>query len=144
MKQTRSLMRTGIMWFAALVLVIVVCLDIYTYRTQHAYYLDQDRDSDTRILAQTVGSLLRDQPDAFEDWPAIFVTGDGTGLFYCRALDQEIPIVDVKTLLAPYIRLLPRDPGINVPHVSLYYLRQHDTGWSVGNCARQLTDEVEV
>jgi hypothetical protein len=134
--------RQWVLWVVSLAVVFITVLDIHTAYTQHSSHLDEDRRSDIRILAQAVRSLLRDNAAAFDQWPTVFVTGDGTEPFYCRSLNQTIPTKDVKSLLQRYIRLLPRDQGINIPHVSLYYLRQQDGHWLVGNCALSKQDEV--
>lgn len=143
MKKT-SQSRNWVIWLVILALAVILPLDIYTYIHQNSFHLNEDRRSDSKVLAQALRSLLRDKPTVDHEWPEMFVLGDGSGFFYCRALDREIPIINLAPTLKPYIRLMPRDQAINISHVSLYYVRRQNTLWSVGSCVLNKIDESSV
>ncbi len=144
MMQQGGQKRRWIIWLAGFIFIVLVFVDVDTYRNQHAHYVYLDRRSDSKVLAQALRALLRDQPTIVADWPETFVIGDKEGVFYCRALDQEIPVRKLRATLFPYLRLMPTDRVINIPSVSLYYLHHRDNHWYVGNCALQVTEEEEV
>jgi hypothetical protein len=129
-------------WLAIAVAVMLLFFDIQTALHQHEHYQNELRRSDSRVLAQALKSLLRDFPHVTDNWHEGFVIGSGSGELFCSALREQLPINTISLVLAPYLRVLPQDPDINLTQASLYYVRLRDSQWFVGNCELATKDEV--
>jgi|GEM_PF-6831286 len=136
--------RDWLLWIIIILALVVIALNVVTYRTQHSHYQDVQRRADSKVIAQVLQGLFRDQPKIMDSWNDVFVLGERSGEIYCPALAKTVPIASLKTTLAPYIRELPSDPGIDITDVSLYYLYRDTNQWFVGNCSLSANETEEV